>query len=134
MRFLMNYRRITLMINKEIKPMTTDEKISNLLFILTHLSQYIKYYNEEEIKWYIDLHGYERYSIQQYVLDKSPIVNKKYNRKLFEEFFFNGVNEDNPFFKLRKNQVPIHVQIEEVNRDISVIKQYIEILYIFNNW
>ena len=122
------------MINKEIKPMTTDEKISNLLFILTHLSQYIKYYDEEEIKWYIDLHGYERYSIQQYVLDKSPIVNKKYNRKLFEEFFFNGVNEANPFFKLRKNQVPIHVQIEEVNRDISVIKQEIEILYIFKNW
>ena len=122
------------MINKEIKPMTTDEKISNLLFILTHLSQYIKYYNEEEIKWYIDLHGYERYSIQQYVLDKSPIVNKKYNRKLFEEFFFNGVNEDNPFFKLRKNQVPIHVQIEEVNRDISVIKQEIECLYVFKNW
>ena len=68
------------------------------------------------------------------MLDKSPIVNKKYNRKLFEEFFFNGVNEDNPFFKLRKNQVPIHVQIEEVNRDISVIKQEIECLYVFKNW
>ena len=93
------------MFNKEIKPMTTDEKISNLLFILTHLSQYIKYYDEEGIKNYVDLHGYERYSIQQYVLDKSPIVNKKYNRKLFEEFFFSGVNEDSPFFKLRKNKV-----------------------------
>ena len=43
------------MINKEIKPMTTDEKISNLLFILTHISQYIKYYDEEEIKNYVDL-------------------------------------------------------------------------------
>lgn len=118
--------------------MTQDNKIELLLHILTHLDQYIKYYNPNTFRDDIKELGYDiknengliyypYEAFEKFVLKNQPLIEQRYIRKNFMNWYENGVSRRDP-----KLNTP--AKYEMVLRDINVIKQEILILYFFKNW
>ena len=123
MKYQMNYKGGVIM-----NEITKDQKIKELLFMLTNIEKYIKYYDPKAFEVTADKPYISYDRVVQFVLDNSIIIKNKYMRETFEHFFYDGVDPDDPLFVYNK------MNYSMVKTDVDVTLQEIAFIYILKNW
>ena len=93
----MNYKGGVIM-----NEITKDQKIKELLIMLTNIEKYIKYYDPKAFEVTADKPYISYDRVVQFVLNNSIIIKNKYMRETFEHFFYDGVDPDDPLFVYNK--------------------------------